>query len=99
LKNALAKGLDHVEVVPGGSTVAFSAGGDWSTYQALKVLLDSSGTAETASDDGIMAMQLDLARTEGIYAGASGVLSLAVVKKLREAGNIGEHETSQSALP
>ena len=93
LKNALAKGLDHVEVVPSGSTVAFSVGGDFSTYQALKVLQDSDGIAEIASDDEIMEMQLDLASTEGIYAEAAGVLSLAVIKKLREAGKIDEDET------
>jgi threonine synthase len=93
LKNALAKGLDHVEVVPGGSTVAFSVGGDFSTYQALKVLQDSGGIAETASDDEVMQMQLDLASMEGIYAEAAGALSLAVIKKLRQAGKIDEEET------
>ena len=92
LKNALSKGLDHVEVVPGGSTVAFSVGGDFSTYQALKVLQDSGGIAETASDDEIMEMQLELASSEGIYGEASGVLTLAVIKKLREMGKIGEDE-------
>jgi threonine synthase len=93
LKNALAKGLDHVEVVPGGSTVAFSVGGDFSTYQALKVLRDSGGIAETASEDEIIQMQLDLASMEGIYAEAAAALSLAVIKKLREAGEIDEEET------
>jgi threonine synthase len=92
LKNALSNGLDHVEVVPGGSTVAFSVGGDVSTYQALKVLLDSGGIAETASDDEIMDMQLELASSEGIYGEASGVLTLAVIKKLREMGKIDEDE-------
>lgn len=66
LKNALAKGLDYVEEVPAGWTVAFSTGTNYSTYQALKVLLDSDGVAETASDDEIMEMQLQLAATEGI---------------------------------
>ena len=92
LKNALAKGLDHVEVVPGGSTVAFSVASDCSTYQALRVLRDSEGMAETASDDEIAEMQLQLAATEGIYAEAAGVLTLAVIKKLREMGKIDEHD-------
>ena len=95
LKNALAKGLDYVEEVPVAdwSTVAFSVALPTSTYQALKVLLDSGGIAETASDDEIMEMQLELAATEGIYGEASGVLSLAVIKKLREMGTIDEDET------
>lgn len=92
LKNALAKGLDYVEEVPGRSTVAFSVGAVLSTYQALKVLLHSGGFAETASDEEIMEMQLELAATEGIYGEASGVLSLAVIKKLREMGKIHEDE-------
>jgi len=93
LKNALAKGLDHVEKAPGGSTVAFSVEVDISTYQALKVLLDSDGIAETASDEEIMEIQLELAATEGIYGEAAGVLTLAVVKKLRDEGKIDEDET------
>ncbi len=95
LRNALAKGLDHVEEVPVAdwSTVAFSVALDTSTYQALKVLQDSGGIAEIASDDEIMDMQLELASSEGIYAEASGVLSLAVIKKLREMGKIDEEET------
>ncbi len=93
LKNALLKGLDHVEPVPAGWTVAFSTGVDISTYQALKVLLDSQGIAETASDDEIMAMQLRLASREGIYGETAGVLTLAVIKKLVELGQIDGDET------
>jgi threonine synthase len=93
LKNALAKSLDYVEKVPGGTTVAFSAGVDISTYQALKVLVDSAGIAEVASDPEIMKMQLELAASEGIYAEATGALTLAVIKKLRDAGKIKEDET------
>jgi len=93
LKNALAKGLDYVEEVPGGSTVSLSARGTISTYQALKALLDSGGIAERASDEEIIEMQLELAETEGIYGEATGVLALAVVKKLRAEGKIHEDET------
>ncbi len=98
LKNALAKGLDYVEEVPGRPTVAFSVGGTGGTYQALKVLMDSDGFAETASDEEIMEMQLELAATEGIYAEASGVLSLAVVKKLRDMGKVAQDETVVALL-
>jgi len=93
LKNALAKGLDYVEEVPAGRTVAFSTGVEISTYQALKVLLDSGGIAETVSDDAIMEMQLQVAASEGLYGETAGVLTLAVVKKLHGMGKIGENET------
>jgi threonine synthase len=66
---------------------------DFSTYQSLKVLLDSGGIAETASDEEITQMQLQLASIEGIYAEAAGVLPLAVIRKLREMGKIDEDET------
>ena len=92
LKNALTKGLDYVEEVRAARTVSFSVGGGSSTYQALKVLLESCGMAETASDEETMEMQLKLASTEGIYGEASGVLPLAVIKKLREMGKIDEDE-------
>jgi threonine synthase len=93
LKNALSKGLDYVEEVPGDEwTVAFSTGTRYSTYQALKVLLDSGGMAETASDKEIMEMQWELASREGMYGEAAGVLTLAVIRKLREMGKIGEEE-------
>lgn len=98
LKNALAKGLDHVEQVPGGKTVAISTGGTNSTYQSLKTIRESNGTAETATDDEIMEMQKRLAMTEGIYAEASSVLTLAVIKKMREAGQIAPDEVVVALL-
>jgi threonine synthase len=84
LKAALAAGLERVAKVPGGKTVSISAGGTNSAYQALKTVRDSQGAAETATDEEVMEMQLALARAEGIYAEASSVLTLAVIKKLRE---------------
>jgi threonine synthase len=98
LKSALAAGLDHVPQVPGGETVSISTGATESAYQSLKTIRDSQGVAETASDGEVMAMQMALARTEGIYAEASSVLTLAVVKKLREGGVIGADNTVVALL-
>jgi len=93
LKNALAKGLDYVERVPARPTVCFSVGADQSSYQGLKALLDSGGSAEVASDKEAQDMQLELAASEGIYVEASSVLALSVVKNLRDEGRINEDET------
>ena len=93
LKNALAKGLDYVEEVPGGPTVAFSVGAVLSTYQALQVLHDSGGFAETVSDEEIMEAQRKLATNEGIFGEAAGVLAMAVTKKLRDRGMIEKSDT------
>ena len=54
---------------------------------------DSGGSAELATDEEIMEMQLRLAKTEGIYAEASSVLTLAVIKKMRDRQEIDRAET------
>lgn len=93
LKAALAQGLDHVPAVPSGPTLSFSVGVDQSTYEGMKTLLDSGGIAEVASDAEVMDMQLQLGASEGIYGEAASVLTLAVVKKLVQAGRIGADES------
>lgn len=93
LQNALAKGLDHVEKVPGGRTVAVSAGGTNSTYQALKTVKESAGTALAISDEEVLRMQIWLAESEGVYAEPSSVLPLAAIKILRERDWIQPGET------
>lgn len=99
LKNALEKGLDFPEVVPSGPTVAISTGVPYSSYLFLKAVRDSGGEAEVAAgDDAIMEMQLKLAALEGIYAEASSVQTLAVIKQLRAAGRIREDEVVVAVL-
>jgi threonine synthase len=93
LENALAKNLDHVEETRSAPTVAISVGMHTSTYQALSVLRDSNGTARSATDDEMIAMQKHLASDEGIYAEASSVLSLAVLPHMIEAGALDPDET------
>lgn len=92
LKQALSRGLDHVEAVSGGKTVAVSTGATNSAYQSLKTIRESDGAAVVCSDEEIMEMQVLLAATEGVYAEASSVLTLAVVKKMRDEQLIGEDE-------
>lgn len=99
LKHALAQGLDFPEVVASGPTVAISTGVPYSSALFMRAVKDSGGEAEVASgDDAIMAMQLQLAAQEGIYAEASSVQSLAVVKSLADQGRIGEDEVVVAVL-
>jgi threonine synthase len=98
LKKALEEGWDHVERVAGGKTVAISVGATNSAYQSLKTVRESNGCAETAADQELIEMQRLLARTEGIYAEASSVLTLAVAKKLRDRGDIGAHDVVVALL-
>jgi threonine synthase len=92
LANALAKDLDHTETMPSWPTVAFSAGNPVSAYQSLLMLRETGGTALGASEDEIMAAQLLLARTEGIWAEAASALTLATIAKLVASGAIRRDE-------
>jgi threonine synthase len=52
--------------------------GEWT----LRLLREAKGLAGDAEDDEILAAQRTLARTEGIWAGPTGVATLAVLEKL-----------------
>lgn len=86
LANALEKGVNYVEEVPIKNSVAISIASNISTYQGLKALVDSGGTAVTVTDRELMEMQLKLAKLEGIYAEVSSVASLVGAGKLRDSG-------------
>jgi threonine synthase len=98
LQHALDEKLDRVEEVPWGPTVGISVGLNTSALQGLNVLRESDGLAARASDDEMMAMQRELAASEGIYAEASSVLSLAVVKRLVDDGKLDPHRTIVAVL-
>jgi threonine synthase len=63
--------------------------GDW----VLRLLRDHKGLAGDAEDDEILQMQGRLARTEGIWAGPTGVAALAVLAKLVAARQIDPEQT------
>jgi threonine synthase len=58
--------------------------GDW----VLRILRETGGVAGDAEDGEILETQRLLARTEGIWAGPTGVASLAVLRKLLAAGTL-----------
>lgn len=93
LENSLRKGLDVVEEVPYRQSVGISVGMYTSTYQALKTVRDSEGTARSATDDEMLQMQHALAATEGLYVECSSVLSVAVAAKLADERVIREDDT------
>jgi threonine synthase len=98
LEHALEQDLDHVEEVPWGPTVGISVGLNTSALQGLNVLRESGGIAGRAGDEEMMAMQQALAASEGIYAEASSVLSLAVVKRLVDEGQLDPDGTIVAVL-
>lgn len=93
LTDALARGLDHTEAKATQPSVAISVAVPNSAYQSLHVLRETNGAADVATDEEMIAMQLQLAAEEGIYAEASSVLALAVAAKLRGRDVIGADES------
>jgi len=84
LSKGLAKGINYIKDVPTHPTIAFSIATPISTFQGLKSLVESNGTAVTVTDDEILKMQLELGKKEGIFAEPSSVASLVGAKKLRD---------------
>jgi len=64
-----------------------------STYQALHALRASHGLAHRVGQEDLLALQHDLAATEGLYAEPSSVAPLATVRALRASGTIREEDT------
>jgi threonine synthase len=93
LENALEKGLDHVEEMPWGPSVAISVALNTSAFQALSVLRESGGAARSSDDAEMIAMQKQLAETEGVFAELSSVISLCAAKRLVAEGKIRSDET------
>jgi threonine synthase len=58
--------------------------GDW----VLRLLREGRGAAGDAEDDEILAAQRTLARTEGVWAGPTGVATLAVLTKMLRAREV-----------
>lgn len=92
---AFEKGLDHVEAVAAGATVAESIKvGNPSTlgWRALEAIRSSRGAAVALSDDEILEAQSLVARRAGIFAEPAGATSVAAAKRLREQGKITEND-------
>jgi threonine synthase len=58
--------------------------GEW----VLRLLREGHGAAGDAEDDEILAAQRTLARSEGVWAGPTGVATLAVLMKMLAAGEV-----------
>jgi threonine synthase len=88
---AFERGLTNIEPVVARETVAESiqVGNPVSLgWRALAALRESGGTAAAVSDREILAAQALIGRLAGIFAEPAAAVSVAVAKKLREAGTI-----------
>jgi threonine synthase len=93
--SAFKKGEESVEPLEYPKTIAKSLAighpgdGDY----ALKQVRDSGGYAESATDKEIIEAIKLLARTEGVFTEPAGGVTMAVLKKLAEKGDITTDET------
>ncbi|MCQ8894393.1 MAG: threonine synthase [Methanolinea sp.] len=91
---AIREGLAEVEPEPHPETVATAIriGAPVNAEKALAAIRKTGGTAESVTDDEILAMQRMLAQNEGIGVEPASAASVAGVKKLVENGSIDKDE-------
>jgi len=99
LSQALRQGTDTLPDMPmTHDTVAKSTTATRSTYQALKAIRETGGTAAIVSNEAIMQWQQRLAREEGIYVEPASAGALAATQQLRVQGEIKAGETVVALL-
>lgn len=92
--DAFRSGSDDIVPVENPRTTAKSLaiGDPGDGIYALKVVRESAGVAQSATDEEIMEGIRLLAKTEGIFAEPAGGVTVAVLKKLVESGDIPRDE-------
>jgi len=99
LGQALSQGTDALPDMPmTHDTVAKSTTATRSTYQALKAIRETGGTAAVVSNEAIMQWQQRLARDEGLYVEPASAGALAATQQLWSAGDIKPGETVVALL-
>ncbi|OGC01965.1 MAG: threonine synthase [candidate division NC10 bacterium RIFCSPLOWO2_12_FULL_66_18] len=94
--NAVKAGSEVIRPVKQPRTIAKSLaiGNPADGYYAFKVVKDSGGTGEHATDDEIVECMKMLAATEGIFAETAGGVTLAATRKLVQQGVIGRDDVT-----
>ena len=82
LANALERGLEAPDIVPGGGSVAFSIASRHGTWQGLAALRESRGEGVRITDEGLFEAQRALGREEGLFVEPSSATALTAVMQL-----------------
>ncbi len=92
---AIKNGAPEITPEENPETVATAIriGNPVNATKALNAIRESGGTAESVTDEEILAAQKDLARLEGIGVEPASAASVAGLKKLVDMGVIGRDET------
>lgn len=88
LERALATDAPGPVETGGSGSSAFSVAVPRGTYQALRAVRESGGTAVAVSDAEAWQARQDLARTEGVLVELSSALPLAAARKLAARGDL-----------
>ena len=90
IAKAVKRKQDSIQPVANPQTIASAIriGSPVNWAKALFAINESHGTAETVSDEQILAAQRDLASKEGIFVEPASAASIAGLRKSREAGGI-----------
>ncbi len=95
ISTAVKEGRDFFKpVIPETIAKSLSIGNPADGYYAIKIMNESGGWSEDASDEEIRRGITLLAETEGIYTETAGGVTVATAKKLIEQGRIPEGETT-----
>jgi len=90
---AYEAGMEHIRPVkPDTIAKSLAIGNPADGYYALKAVRETGGSIAKVSDDEILEAISLLAKTEGIFTETAGGVTIAVLKKLAEAGKIGSGE-------
>ncbi len=92
--NAVRNNLPVVEVEKNPETIASAIriGAPVNAEKALKAIRETGGTAESVTDEEILAMQRDIARKEGIGVEPASAASVAGIRKIAEQGLLDKDE-------
>jgi len=94
IASAFRQGLDQVRPVrPQTIAKSLAIGSPADGYYALQAVRRTGGVVEVATDEEIVEGMELLARTEGIFAETAGGTTVAVLRKLAEAGQVDPDDT------
>lgn len=92
LTNALRDDAQTPAAVDGSGSLATSVATPQGTFQSLRALRESAGTAVVVSNEEILHARTELREREGLLVEFSSAMPLAAVRKLAAAGAVQAHE-------
>jgi len=96
---AFKAGEEHVRPVkPSTIAKSLAIGNPADGYYAIKATRDTGGVMESVTDEEIIEGMLLLARTEGIFTETAGGVTVAVLKKLAERGDVRPDERTVALI-